>query len=169
VQTFLHGTAPFQWKWSIAQLSFAMQFHELWLLFPYQIFENDTIFISVQGPWSFCFLWIIIQCHLPTFKFVATQRLHLGWKRLCRKHSFSCDESRSHSLLLAKIWPVRGPQTWNNFQSYWPFSSYVISGWEITTQGSTLLLYTMYQYMQVASRCRMQAIYNKHFSIRLPA
>jgi hypothetical protein len=56
-------------------------------IFPYQIFDKDTIFTSVRGPRSACvFLWIIIQYRLAVFKFG-------------RWHSLICDESLYKSCL----------------------------------------------------------------------
>jgi hypothetical protein len=52
----------------------------------------------------------------------TTQNLFSG-----RKHSLSCDEAHSDSLLLAEISPPRRPQTWNNFQLHRRFCSPVKS------------------------------------------
>jgi hypothetical protein len=49
------------------------------LIFPYQTFDNDTIFIGMGGPWSVrLFLWIIIQYRSAIFKFVTPHRHFLS-------------------------------------------------------------------------------------------
>jgi hypothetical protein len=89
-------------------------------IFPYETFKNDTIFISVQGLWYVSlFLWVIIQCRLAIFKFVApyTHTLFFGWKLSGCKHSLIWNESRSDTPSALKILPLHGPQTWNGFLS----------------------------------------------------
>jgi hypothetical protein len=56
----------------------------------------------------------------------TTQIVPSGLNLCNRKQSLTCNEYRPDSLLLlAEIWPPRGPQTWNNFQSHRPFCSLV--------------------------------------------
>jgi hypothetical protein len=68
------------------------------------------------------FFWIIIQCCTAIFELVAPHR-HLLSAEICssRKHSLTCDESRSDLVQLAKIWPLFRPQTWSNILSYLSF------------------------------------------------
>jgi hypothetical protein len=79
------------------------------LIFPYQTFDSDTIFMSVRGPWSASvFLWII-SAIWPSLNLLHHTDTSFRWKRFGHKHSLTCDESRYDSLLLfAKIWPLRG-------------------------------------------------------------
>jgi hypothetical protein len=52
-------------------------------VFPYQTFDNDTVLIGAQGPWStFVLLWIIIHCHSAILKFVAPRRHFLSAKNI---------------------------------------------------------------------------------------
>jgi hypothetical protein len=121
-----------------------------------------TQFSSVfWGSWSASvFLCIVAQSRSVILKFVAPHRhFFSAAKSSGRKHSLTCDESRFDSLLpLADIWPQRGLQMRNNFQLHWPICSLakLRHGWR-TTLARLLLLYP-----QVTSRCRTQAICNKH-------
>jgi hypothetical protein len=69
-------------------------------IFPYQTYDNGTIFISARGPWpASVFLWTVILSRSAIFKFVETQTLPCGWKHSGHQHSIKCDESHYDSLL----------------------------------------------------------------------
>jgi hypothetical protein len=89
-------------------------------IFPYKTFGNDNISIGVQDPWSaYVSLWIIIQCHLANFKFVALQRHFLSAENILAVNTrYPVINLADSLLLLARIRLPHRPQIFNQINHF---------------------------------------------------